>query len=56
MHRVRALQARLLPHGWFDLVRQVLLFFLAYNAYRLVRGAADDPAGAAVAFDNARAL
>ena len=37
-------------------MRQVLLFFLAYNAYRLVRGAADDPAGAAMAFDNARAL
>jgi hypothetical protein len=56
MQRLRALQARLLPHGWFDLVRQVLLFFLAYNAYRLVRGAADDPAGAAIAFDHARTL
>lgn len=56
MQRVRALQTRLLPHGWFDLVRQVLLFFVAYNAYRLVRGAADDPAGAAAAFDNARTL
>lgn len=56
MHRVRSLQARLLPHGWFDLVRQVLLFFLAYNGYRLVRGAAEDPAGAAAAFDHARQL
>lgn len=56
MHRVRALQARLLPHGWFDLVRQVLLFFLAYNGYRLVRGLADDPGVTATAFDNARQL
>src|SRR3954463_14407605 len=56
MHRVRALQARLLPHGWFDLVRQVLLFFLAYNGYRLVRGLADDPGVTAAAFDHARSL
>ena len=56
MHRVRALQARLLPHGWLDLVRQVLLFFLAYNGYRLVRGMADDPGVTAAAFDNARRL
>jgi hypothetical protein len=56
MHRVRALQARLLPHGWFDLVRQVLLFFLAYNGYRLVRGVADDPGVTAAAFDHARQL
>src|SRR3954453_13064469 len=56
MHRVRALQTRLLPHGWFDLVRQVLLFFLAYNGYRLVRGMADDPGVTAAAFDHARSL
>jgi hypothetical protein len=56
MHRVRALQARLLPHGWFDLLRQVLLFFLAYNGYRLVRGLADDPGVTAAAFDHARQL
>ena len=56
MHRVRSLQARLLPHGWFDLVRQVLLFFLAYNGYRLVRGMADDPGVTAAAFEHARAL
>ncbi len=56
MHRVRALQARLLPHGWSDLVRQVLLFFLAYNGYRLVRGLADDPGVTAAAFDHARNL
>ncbi|MFL5845515.1 MAG: phosphatase PAP2 family protein [Solirubrobacteraceae bacterium] len=56
MVRVRALQARLLPHGWFDLLRQVLLFFLAYNGYRLVRGIADDPGVTAAAFDHARTL
>lgn len=56
MDRVRALQTRLLPHGWFDLLRQVLLFFLALQAYNLVRGGADDAAGAALAFENARAL
>src|SRR3954469_8399042 len=56
MHRVRALQARLLPHGWFDLLRQVLLFFLAYNGYRLLRGLADDPGVTASAFQHAREL
>src|SRR5205085_5337774 len=54
MHRVRSLPARLLPHGWFDLVRQVLLFFIAYNGYRLVRGMADDPGVTAAAFEHAR--
>jgi hypothetical protein len=54
MHRVRSLQARLLPHGLFDLLRQVLLFFIAYNGYRLVRGMADDPGVTAAAFDHAR--
>src|SRR5882724_4231576 len=56
MHRVRALQTRLMPHGWFDLLRQVLLFFVAYNGYRLVRGMADDPGVTAAAFEHARAL
>ena len=54
--RVRELQARLLPHGPLDVVRQVLLFFVAYNAYRLVRGMADDPGVTAAAFEHARAL
>jgi hypothetical protein len=54
--RARAIQARLLPHGPFDLVRQVLLFFVAYNGYRLVRGMADDPGVTAAAFQHARAL
>jgi PAP2 superfamily len=54
--RLRTLQARLLPCGPFDVVRQVLLFAAAYYGYRLVRGAVDDPLGAAVAFKNAREL
>jgi hypothetical protein len=36
--RARRLQARVLPHGWLDALRQVSLFGLAYLAYRLVRG------------------
>ena len=36
--RVRLLQARVLPHGWLDVLRQVSLFGAAYLAYRLVRG------------------
>src|SRR3954470_10080045 len=54
--RARSLQARLLPHGVIDVVRQVLLFAAAYYAYRLVRGWIDDPQGATVAFSNARHL
>jgi len=54
--RARSLQARFLPHGLLDVVRQVLLFAAAYYAYRLVRGWIDDPQGATVAFANARHL
>src|SRR3954451_4888597 len=54
--RLRFIQARLLPRGPFDVVRQVLLVGTAYYCYRLVRGAVDDPVGAAVAFKHARAL
>src|SRR3954469_10731045 len=54
--RLRSLQALLLPRGPFDVVRQVLLFGTAYYCYRLVRGAVDDPVGAAVAFKHAREL
>jgi len=35
---VRAIEARLMPHGWMDVVRQLLLFvgaFMLYNAVRL---------------------
>jgi PAP2 superfamily len=54
--RLRSLQALLLPRGPFDVVRQVLLFGMAYYGYRVVRGAVDDPLGAAVAFKHAREL
>ena len=36
--RARLLQARVLPRGWLDALRQVSLFLAAYLAYRLVRG------------------
>ena len=54
--RLRSLQALLLPRGPLDVVRQVLLFGVAYYCYRLVRGAVDDPVGAAIAFKHAREL
>lgn len=47
---------RLLPKGWPDLLRQVVLFLAAYYAYVLVRGLADEPGAAAEAFDNARGI
>jgi membrane-associated phospholipid phosphatase len=47
--RVRLLQARVLPHGWLDVLRQVSLFAAAYFAYRLVRGLAEGNANAAFA-------
>jgi hypothetical protein len=54
--RVRTLQARLLPHGLLDVVRQVALFMVAYYGYRYVRGAVDDPTGTSLAFEHARDL
>jgi hypothetical protein len=54
--RVRTFTARLFPHGPVDVVRQVLIFAVAYYAYRLTRGWIDDGQGAAVAFENARHL
>ncbi|HEU4978285.1 MAG TPA: phosphatase PAP2 family protein [Solirubrobacteraceae bacterium] len=56
LSRARTLQARLFPQGVLDVLRQILLFMLAYYAYRIVRGWVDDPAGAAKAFQNARDL
>jgi len=53
---LRALRARALPNGVLDVVRQVLLFFCAYYAYRIVRGMIDDPQGATAAFAHARDL
>ena len=44
----------MLPRGWSDLVRQIVLFCGAYWLYRLVRGTVDGRA--AQAFENARAI
>jgi PAP2 superfamily len=52
--RLRLLYARVLPHGWLDVVRQVSLFGAAYLAYRLVRGMVEGRATAA--FQHARDL
>ena len=46
----------MLPNGGWDLVRQIAFMFVAYWSYRTVRGAVDDPAGAAVAFAHTRDL
>jgi hypothetical protein len=54
--RLRYYQARLLPRGPLDVVRQVLLFGIAYYGYRLVRGTVDDPIGAALAFQHSREI
>ena len=50
------LMGRVFPHGPLDVLRQILLFASAYYAYRLTRGAIDDPQGATTAFQNARHL
>jgi uncharacterized membrane protein YkvA (DUF1232 family) len=47
--RARLLQARLLPGGWLDVLRQVALFAVAYLAYRVVRGLVEGDANAAFA-------
>ena len=47
--RARLLQARVLPQGWLDVLRQVSLFAAAYLAYRLVRGLVEGDANAAFA-------
>src|SRR5271167_3277313 len=52
--RARVLQARVLPKGWLDLLRQVSLFAVAYLAYTLVRGLVEGRATAA--FAHAREL
>jgi membrane-associated phospholipid phosphatase len=49
---MRTLSERILPKGWPDLLRQILLFCGAYWLYRLVRGFTDGRA--TEAFDNAR--
>jgi membrane-associated phospholipid phosphatase len=50
--RLRTLADRALPHGWADLLRQIVLFCGAYWLYRLVRGLVDGHE--ATAFANAR--
>ena len=52
--RLRTLYAWLLPRGPLDVMRQVLLFGIAYYGYRMVRGTVDDPVGAATAFQHSR--
>ena len=47
--RARVMQARLLPRGWLDALRQLLLFFGAYLAYRFVRGLVEGEANEAFA-------
>jgi PAP2 superfamily len=54
VRRVGATVNGLLPKGWLDAVWQFLLFFLAYNAYQVVRGITDG--GREVAFANADRL
>src|SRR5690349_22926333 len=50
--RFVAFSERILPRGWTDLLRQILLFCGAYWLYRLVRGMTDGKV--TEAFDNAR--
>jgi PAP2 superfamily len=52
--RLRLLQARILPNGSLDVMRQVLLFSATYLSYRLVRGMVEGRATAA--FEHAREL
>ncbi len=47
--RARVLQARVLPKGWLDALRQISLFATAYFGYRLVRGLVEGDANAAFA-------
>jgi hypothetical protein len=54
--RLSSFQARLLPHGPLDVVRQVLLFVAAYQLYRLTRGFVNHPDSATLAFQHARDL
>jgi membrane-associated phospholipid phosphatase len=54
MVRIWRQTGRWLPSGWWDAIRQLLLFAGAYYVYRLVRGFVDGQAG--LAFENARAL
>ena len=52
--RLRLLQNRVLPHGWLDVLRQVVLFGAIYLGYNLVRGLVEGRAS--TAFQHARDL
>jgi hypothetical protein len=52
--RARLLQARVLPKGWWDVLRQISLGLAAYFAYSLARGLVEGQATAA--FQHAREL
>jgi hypothetical protein len=54
--RILELQARLLPHGLLDVLRQVALFLVAYYGYSIARGLLDDPGSTAAAFQHGRDL
>jgi PAP2 superfamily len=54
MSSVAAAERRLLPRGWFDLFRQVLIWFGFVLAYQVARGIADR--SPSVAFENARSV
>jgi PAP2 superfamily len=43
--RLRMIERRVLPRGWKDLLRQILLFAGAYLLYQLVRGLIDGGSG-----------
>jgi membrane-associated phospholipid phosphatase len=43
--RLRMIESRMLPRGWKDLLRQVLMFAGAYLLYQLVRGLIDSGSG-----------
>jgi hypothetical protein len=54
MTSVVAAERRVLPRGWFDLFRQILIWFGFVLAYQVVRGIADR--SPSVAFENARGV
>jgi membrane-associated phospholipid phosphatase len=54
MTSLAAAERRLLPRGWLDLFRQVLIWFGFVLAYQVARGIADR--SPSVAFDNARGV
>jgi hypothetical protein len=54
MSSVVAAERRVLPRGWFDLVRQIFIWFGFVLAYQVARGIADR--SPSVAFDNGRGV